>query len=519
MVLEVKKMINALLVDDEQIICQGLRTTIPWEDYSVRIVGEAYNGKEALEKIKEHGNIDLVLIDVMMPEMDGLELAEHLHRLENGPRIIMISGYDEFQYAKRALRLGVKDYLLKPVNIDEMLEIVQLLVKEIKQDWARTRKYEELLLMNSIKQLINGNMKTNIPREISGITIYPFFSSLRNYHGFMRTKTSEEVKIYEKNWKSNINNLLRNSGMECVSFFVEKNMLFTVVYKWNTEPIPRDFSALFNKLSIEGDFYFVFGEATLIRDFKSQHSIMQNAFKYATITGKKYYFNHDMDYMANKLDYSPGIQLKKIKEAFFSSKKEKMFTLIDKLFRDFKQSGLLLEEVSDHCRKTMRMIMEYYQKIMPYNNLETITLNFPKESFDMNEFNSYQLLAEFFIKDMNTLYDFISGEKKEDNWQIIRILEYINEFYNQDIKASEVADYINISPNYFSTFFKQKTGMSFNEYLNKIRIEKAMILLRETSDQVNIIAENVGYHEYKYFAQVFKNISNLTPTEYRNIQL
>src|SRR5690625_6321050 len=90
-------MIKALLVDDEQIICQGLRTTINWEQFSVKVIDEAYNGKEALDKIQKYGDIDLILLDVMMPKMDGLELAKRLHELEYPPKIIMISGYDEFE--------------------------------------------------------------------------------------------------------------------------------------------------------------------------------------------------------------------------------------------------------------------------------------------------------------------------------------------------------------------------------------------------------------------------------------
>src|SRR5699024_5326106 len=116
--------IKMLIVDDEPIICQGLKDTIPWRDMNVEVIGTSYNGKQSLAIMNEK-NIDLVLTDVYMPEMNGLELSKHISNDFPNTRIIMLSGYDEFEYARQAIRLDIEDYLLKPVDIDELTLLVR----------------------------------------------------------------------------------------------------------------------------------------------------------------------------------------------------------------------------------------------------------------------------------------------------------------------------------------------------------------------------------------------------------
>ncbi|WJH33630.1 response regulator [Paenibacillus sp. CC-CFT747] len=124
--------IKMLIVDDEPVICRGLRETIPWETIGVEVVGDASDGVEALERI-ESQPVDLVLTDIHMDGMDGLELAKELRQRYPHIRIIILSGYDYFDYARQAIRIGVEDYLLKPVDVDELMEMV----RRIGESWSR----------------------------------------------------------------------------------------------------------------------------------------------------------------------------------------------------------------------------------------------------------------------------------------------------------------------------------------------------------------------------------------------
>ncbi|ABO68584.1 MULTISPECIES: helix-turn-helix domain-containing protein [Geobacillus] len=128
------------------------------------------------------------------------------------------------------------------------------------------------------------------------------------------------------------------------------------------------------------------------------------------------------------------------------------------------------------------------------------------------------ILQKMFEEDLVTIIEKLGLDHEETNdWLIERALEYIRQFYREPIKASEVANVVNISANYFSTIFRQKTGKTFNEYVNLLRVNEARKLLSETSLRVGVIANNVGFHEYKYFVEVFKKFTGMTPTEYRNL--
>ena len=139
-----------LIVDDEPIICQGLSQTIPWENYDIEVVGAVYNGKEAINQISIHPEIDIVITDIRMPNVDGLELSAFIKTNFPNIRVIIISGYDDFEYAKRAIKLGVKDYLLKPVDIDELVDNVKKITTEIEKE---RRQQVDLLTSSIIKQI------------------------------------------------------------------------------------------------------------------------------------------------------------------------------------------------------------------------------------------------------------------------------------------------------------------------------------------------------------------------------
>ena len=123
-----------LIVDDEPIISRGLRLTIPWEAINVEVVDTAYDGEDAIEKIKQYGDIDIVITDVRMPKVDGLQLASFLYTNYPHIRTIILSGFDEFEYAQQAIKWGVGNYFLKPVNIDELMENVQKIIAAMSKE-------------------------------------------------------------------------------------------------------------------------------------------------------------------------------------------------------------------------------------------------------------------------------------------------------------------------------------------------------------------------------------------------
>jgi two-component system, response regulator YesN len=391
-----------LIVDDEPIICRGLQQTIPWDEYRVEVVDLAYDGAEAIQKIKEHGDIDLVLTDVRMPNVDGLRLSAFI--AENYPdiRTIIISGYDDFKYAQQAIQLGVKDYLLKPVDVDELLGVVTKITSTLQEERVAAKQIYQMNLQNAIFHQVL-DLPDTIPNHSSlfaNVRIYPFVSMLKEYKNKTKDLSEEELQSLKADWEQLVESSLRSQGYESVSVFTSKNVLLTCVTNCQSALTPENLSF------------------------------------------------PELNCVFNEIDITIG-QLKEVYQKLYE----------DTQFLPFSKQGFVVSPVSES-----------------------------------SAFNP-----------------------KGSDWLIERAEQYIRSYYESPIKAHEVADFINISPNYFSSLFRQKTGKSFNDYINTIRVEAAKQLLEETPFNVNEIAEKVGYREYKYFVDVFKKFTGYTPTKYRNI--
>lgn len=194
-------MFKVLLVDDEQIICKGLRQTVPWEDFGAEVIGEAYDGEEALEII-ERMEVNLVISDVKMPVMDGLKLAEQIANRYPYIRMIIISGYDEFNYAKRALKYRVRDYLLKPVDIDELLKLVKTIKNEDEQEKQQGWEYSisQSLTSLAMKHVLEKRDSTN-RLLMKGYRLIG--SEIKEYAREIHPLSDEEKTILSSNGFSN----------------------------------------------------------------------------------------------------------------------------------------------------------------------------------------------------------------------------------------------------------------------------------------------------------------------------
>ncbi|SFF88497.1 Response regulator receiver domain-containing protein [Planifilum fulgidum] len=208
--------LKMIIVDDEPVICKGLRLTIPWHELGVRVVGEAHNGKQALRLAEKH-DVDLVLTDVKMPEMDGLALAEALRRERPQVRIVMISGYDEFEYARQALRLGVEDYLLKPVDIDELWQLVKRLAHERRKELDEEREEQKEALTRWVMSQIlslpapETGRKERYFRRVRGFWLC--VSQLDAYAELERQLTETERKDLENKWQRLVIKELSGAGL------------------------------------------------------------------------------------------------------------------------------------------------------------------------------------------------------------------------------------------------------------------------------------------------------------------
>lgn len=224
---EQSRKIRMLIVDDEAVIREGLHHTIDWADYGVEVVGEAEDGREALQRIAECGGVDLVLSDIRMDGMDGLQLAERLKVLFPEVCMILVSGYEDFDYARQAMRLGVTDYLLKPVDVDELTAVVKGVVSRVDR--------QEHMGLQEARHWFAGLVRSGfasgkVPACLLGTEYRIVASQIAEYHTRFGGTASDELEALQNRWSKAINHLFNaNHSLESVSVLKNKNLMISLI--------------------------------------------------------------------------------------------------------------------------------------------------------------------------------------------------------------------------------------------------------------------------------------------------
>jgi two-component system, response regulator YesN len=502
--------LKVLIVDDEPIICRGLIQTVPWSDLDAEVVGEASDGEEAIE-LMESFEVDLVLSDVKMPMMDGLQLAEYLSLQHPDVRMVLISGYDEFEYAKRAMRLGVKDYLLKPVDIDELMKLVSMIHKETMK--KKKKDVEEVLNHILSSAVLGHNLELDNLKSLSDRDVHfrLLGSELKDYCDVVVPLTEAEQHHFKKRWKNLLEKELNQKKVSSASIFIDENRLIVCCEeKEDVQLETTKFTQIVHHIEEElGAECFLCASSSFSNPEKAgEHykALINGLNAYPHIKQKVYEADRVSERTVDKQFPESVLNLlRQLKESNAAG----IPRITEKVFRFVEENKWSLEEV-------LSSLLEVEEEL--FAELDSARPTRLNPYLNLTIYNSYQGLRKLFEKN---LLDYHSIKRnaacKGPNWLMKKAVTYIQDHYSSDLKAAEIANVINVSPNYFSQLIKQETGKHFNDYLHEVRIGNAKILLRETPYRVFEIAEIVGYKDYKYFVQIFKKTTGCTPTHFRKI--
>ncbi|WP_138418154.1 response regulator transcription factor [Aquibacillus sediminis] len=504
-----------LIVDDEPIICRGLTATIPWEKYDVEVVGVSYDGSDAIEKIEMNNGVDIVISDVKMPKKDGLQLARFLAENYEYTKMVLISGYDEFKYAQQAIQLGVKDYLLKPVGIDELIDVVGKLTAKMKQQQLEFEQLQQSNLMNAVYHHVYDYQREvsndSDIKALQNVAIYPFLSMTKNYLDITRLMKLEEVQQLKSDWKCSINKGFLSNQLSIVSIFVSENQLLTCVVDNSNTLTIEDITNRVKNLNLNQYAFILYDEKIMFNQLDQVFNQFQESIKHIPF-GKGGIF-HTNELECSEVSEPYDIEKNLIKSIIqFNSKNVNEY--VDQLFSYLHRNQLSISQSVSICKKIVEEIVSQLEVLLQKQAVDVdFTVNQPLDVLFVDSYKQFQQIVEQDIEKILTTFNIREADHKD--WLIDRAITYMKTYYKNEIKAQEVADVINISPNYFSSLFKQKTGKKFNEYINHMRVEEAKKLLSETPYKVSEISEMVGFHEYKYFVEVFKKFTGVTPTKFR----
>jgi Response regulator containing CheY-like receiver domain and AraC-type DNA-binding domain len=525
-----------MLVDDEPIVRKGIRTSINWSSYGIEIVGEAPNGMAALEKaleLKPH----IVITDIRMPLMDGLQLSENLRKELPDTQIVILSGYEDFAYAKRALRIGVNDYLLKPVGEKELVSLLLKLKEELaskEADKERARKSNSLLnqnyyliRLNFVNSLLEGELTgrleaaqkaaalgIRLPEPDYCVMVF----GIDGYVALSERMTGKDKELQKYAVLNITEELLLKRTTGIVTYGTGGALAAVVSAKGSDEAMLR---AVCTDIQQNVRKYLEFTLSIGIgRRYKDILSIPQSYHEALDALRHRMYLGNSSTifYGAvagqgnNSFVGYPAYE-KMLLNCMRGGDAESLQNVIRQMFREFSQSRLTEDSVRTACARLMNAAIGSMEN-MPAEQLF-------KGNVDVyGQVGRYDILDElenwmlyFFNRVMETVLKNRGLRLKG----IVKLaLKYMEENYRKDITLADVASAVYVTPNYLSTTFKEEMGVSFIDWLNQLRIEKAKLFLDEPGAKIYEVAEWVGFSDYKYFSSIFKKFTGFPPRQYKN---
>lgn len=533
-------MFKVFLVEDEIVVREGIRNNIQWEKYGFSYAGDAPDGELALPLIRQI-QPDLLITDIKMPFMDGLALSELVRKELPQTKIVIISGYDDFTYAQQAIRMGVEQYLLKPIIKEKMVELLVSLQKkmEIEREQREylaifqreAQEYEAFSRRRFFEQVVTGGLSVSeisetarsmdIDLNAPAYNILLFSLNSAEYDGSAPEGYTEALAAVQEHvtqylvahaelilfrWNITTHAVLIKGGPEeieprtrdCITNIQHLCMLAGKEVNWHIAcgtPVSR-LSALpvcFAEASRILSYRYLCPEVHILSETSIQN--VRQIGGAAARAGKQ------------------EIDQERVRCFLSSGTAEEVNQFIDQLLHSAGEETLPLPMFCRYLTMTI-----YFAAAEYLNSIGCRADNFwppelrPRDNISTPE--EARLYARQVILHAIGLRDNESRKQQRD--LLSQAMEFIDKYYSEEtISLDRVAQKVNISPNYFSAMFSQEVGQTFVEYLTGKRISEAKRMLRQTDLRSSEIAFSVGFRDSHYFSFVFKKVAGCTPSEYR----
>lgn len=532
-------MLKVIIADDEDKICQLIYKLIDWEQLGMSVVGIAHNGVEALELIRTLAP-DIAITDIRMPGFDGLEFIEQVKEYDIPVEFIIISGYQHFEYAQKAIKYGVSDYLLKPISKDELFGTLTKM-KDRYLERAEQLSHEEkmmLSLKNNIGKLRSGFFNTILFQRVKDITLeminkeyqYSFqegcFQIIAVKIDGLGQSYNSNIKFLEEKVLQIMNGYLGKYCIDMESLF-NGNICYCIVnYKsTNRKMIRKQCKLLLDDITLQREIFenmeVTVGLGTVEEDIQKIDNSLKAAvwaYEQRLILGTNRVIEGEV-VISNQLADS---------KLFYDFNKS-MNTALERLDNEAVVEAIrfLREGLKNRVETSGYEVLQMTKEVCNLFLISMRNNQLPVEEGDTflekyitgaNNYGSMYSLFNYLTTTIITSLDKVIDDKKQlDTKPIREAKQYIQENYMKSVTLEDVSAKIGFNTTYFCSLFKKDTGTTFLEYLYEIRINKAKDLLKETNYSVAVICEQVGYSDVKHFTKIFTRYTGLKPNEYRKL--
>ena len=524
-------MYSVFLVEDEIVTREGIRNSIPWESTPYALVGEAPDGEIALPALRDV-KPDILITDIKMPFMDGLALARIIKRDQPWIKIIILSGHDEFDYAKEAISIGVEEYLLKPITSQDMIVTLEKVARQIEKEKTRLtsienlkmqiKSSEEVVREKWLGDLITGQIEPSRALETARrigmdldspgflFMIVQLHTASYNYRDYALVRRIIDTLLAERE--------------DFLHFPLSLDKQVILVKNLTEDALDDTIYTLAQGIKFETErntgCLVSIGIGSIVselRDIVRSYTDADRALRYMAMTGRRNIVSAgDLEWTRN--GGSDGGSRDQLYERFRYAGREDVEGILASLrgilgesFHSERDPGYQILVYNDICATMADLVQDIQgnlRDIFPQGMIPEIPSG---NGLGREEFESrIRTLLDRWI----VLRD--SQIHTRHHQRIREAKKYIDEqFRTQDLSLNSVAGYVNLSPNHFSTVFSQEAGETFIEYLTGVRIRKAKELLVNSSLRSAEITFEVGYSDPHYFSYIFKKHTGMSPREYR----
>ncbi len=525
---------SVLLVDDEEDVIQVIMKKLDWKNMGFRIAGYARNGLEALE-MAEDLQPDVVMTDIKMPYMDGLTLCRKLKEAYQKIKVIIFSGFDEFEYAKEAIRIEAAEYILKPINSVELREVFERIKNNLDRELDEQRNIDKLrsyymdslpLLQESFyTALLDGQLPekridqyiVNYQIDLKGpyyvVTVLHISTSELEHvpmDPFLMTVSVK--KLAEEQLKDKWNSKTVTYLGEIVVISQLENVEEIIRFTDSMDIICRLVRRVCNVRVTAG----IGHVCSQIDQLQLSYLGAKNAVSYRVLYGNTRAINiAEIDPQENADVLWEESWIQRIQKKIKMGDKDSLEFVIQEFIHKLANSKMSLQ-------RYRILIMELIAEMYRFGNNNSINMD---KVFGDNidiysqvlQLETPEALGKWLTKSSRKMQSLVLNERQDTTKSFVtKAAEYVQEHYaDKELNIEAVCKYLNVSAAYFSTVFKKETGKTFINYLTDYRMQQAMELLVSKDEKTYIIAEQVGYAEPNYFSYVFKKQFGMSPSKYK----
>lgn len=527
---------RVLIVDDEFRIGMLIKKLICWDEFNMECVDVVDNGETAFQIVRTN-HPDVIITDIRMPKINGLDLISMTKELYKDTKFVVISGYKEFEYAHRALQYGVEDYLLKPVNESELNKVMKKICTELtaKQQQSLERielqetvsKSQHIIKRDFLKNIIEQEDAVEVEdsRVLLEGEIYRGIDIKLDYVDYNKSDKKQDQLTVER-IVAIVEGILRTEAEEVLICEKENLHIYCLFnYDYSKAKIIRnninDILSEIKEYLIGFEQYEVtigvgterteFGEIRF--SIKEAHRAVGNRIKLGT--GRLIYA--DSIIRTNRTDKTMGMteeQRDHVLTSIETYSREHLEQCVNEIYSDF----ILRDDLDfTSCYEIANELVTYFFEHIDVQQDESRQMR-RKLQADCQHCYSITALKNLLKTRLGELLDASREATEAESAKPIRqAQQYIEEHYGEKIVLEDLAEVVGLNPVYFSVLFKKETGINFSSYLVNVRMDKAKDMIRNTNETIAAIAESVGYKDSRYFSQTFTKTVGVKPALYRKL--